>query len=34
MKKLKLMTGAGRTVLPDMSPAGFVVDGEILSALK
>ena len=34
MKKLKLMTGAGRAVLPDMSPAGFVVDGEILSALK
>lgn len=34
MKKLKLMTGAGRTVLPDMPHAGSVVDGEILSALK
>ena len=28
------MTDAGRDVLPDMSPEGFVIDEEILSALR
>lgn len=28
------MTDAGRIVLPDMSPDGFVIDSEILNALK
>lgn len=34
MEKLGLMTDAGRIVLPDMSPDGFVIDSEILNALK
>lgn len=34
MEKLGLMTDAGRAVLPDMSPSGFVIDSEILLALK
>ena len=34
MEKLGLMTDAGRSVLPDMSPAGFVIDKEILQALQ
>ena len=28
------MTDAGRAVLPDMSPNGFVIDEELLQALK
>lgn len=28
------MTDAGRSVLPDTSPSGFVIDGEILDALQ
>ena len=28
------MTVAGRAVLPDLSPAGFVVDSEVLNALR
>jgi uncharacterized protein YdeI (YjbR/CyaY-like superfamily) len=34
MEKLGRMTEAGRSVLPDMSPTGFVIDDEILKALK
>ncbi len=34
MEKLGRMTDAGRAVLPDMSPSGFVIDSYILSALK
>lgn len=34
MEKLGRMTDAGRAVLPDMSGAGFVIDAEILKALK
>ena len=34
LEKLGLMTDSGRAVLPDMSPSGFTVDGEILSALQ
>lgn len=34
MEKLGRMTDAGRAVLPDMSSAGFVIDAEILKALK
>lgn len=34
MEKLGFMTDAGRAVLPDMSPQGFVIDETILSALK
>lgn len=34
MEKLGRMTDAGRAVLPDMSSTGFVIDDEILSALK
>ncbi len=34
MEKLGLMTDAGRAVLPDMSPTGFIIDGDILTALK
>lgn len=34
LEKLGLMTPAGRAVLPDMSAKGFVIDAEILSALK
>lgn len=28
------MTDAGRVALPDLSPAGFVIDNDILQALK
>lgn len=34
MEKLGRMTDAGRAVLPDMSTAGFIIDTEILKALK
>jgi len=34
MEKLGRMTDAGRALLPDMSPAGFVIDDDILHALK
>ena len=34
MEKLGRMTEAGRIVLPDMSPEGFVIDNRILSALQ
>lgn len=34
MEKLGRMTDAGRAVLPDMSLDGFVIDAEILDALK
>ena len=34
MERLGLMTDAGRAVLPDMTDAGFVIDDEILKALK
>lgn len=34
MEKLGRMTDAGRAVLPDMSPAGFVTDTDILKALQ
>lgn len=34
MEKLGRMTDAGRAMLPDMSPAGFVIDDDILQALK
>jgi len=34
MERLGRMTDAGRAVLPDMSPSGFVIDDEILQALK
>jgi len=34
MERLGRMTDAGRKVLPDMSENGFVIDSEILSALK
>lgn len=34
MEKLGRMTDAGRAVLPDMSAAGFVIDADILKALK
>ncbi|XCP87125.1 YdeI/OmpD-associated family protein [Roseburia hominis] len=34
MEKLGRMTDAGRAVLPDMSPAGFIIDKEILKALQ
>lgn len=34
MEKLGRMTEAGRIVLPDMSPSGFVIDNEILHALQ
>lgn len=34
MEKLGRMTDAGRAVFPDMSSAGFVIDNEILKALK
>lgn len=32
MEKLGLMTDAWRAVFPDMTPAGFVIDEEILKA--
>lgn len=34
MEKLGRMTDAGRAVLPDMSPSGFVADPEIIEALQ
>lgn len=34
MEKLGRMTDAGRAVLPDMSVSSFVIDDEILNALK
>lgn len=34
MERLGRMTDAGRAVLPDMSPSGFMIDDEILQALK
>ena len=34
LERLGLMTDAGRAVLPDMSPAGFVVEDTILDALR
>jgi len=34
MEKLGRMTDAGRAVLPDMSPSGFIIDDDILHALK
>ena len=34
LEKLGLMTEAGRAVLPDMSANGFVINNEILTALK
>lgn len=34
MERLGRMTDAGRAVLPDMSPSGFIIDAEILRALK
>ena len=34
LERLGLMTDAGRAVLPDMSPEGFVVDNAILEALR
>lgn len=34
MERLGRMTDAGRAVLPDMSPAGFVVDDKISEALR
>lgn len=34
MEQLGRMTDAGRKVLPDMSENGFVIDSEILCALK
>ncbi|MCM1499753.1 MAG: YdeI/OmpD-associated family protein [Clostridium sp.] len=34
MEKLGRMTDAGRAVLPDMSFSGFIIDDEILRALK
>lgn len=34
MERLGRMTDAGRAVLPDMSPSGFVIDDDVLSALQ
>jgi len=34
MEKLGRMTDAGRAVLPDMSPSGFIIDDDILEALQ
>lgn len=34
MERLGLMTDAGRTVLPDMSENGFLIDEDILQELK
>ncbi|UQT45519.1 YdeI/OmpD-associated family protein [Akkermansia muciniphila] len=34
MEKLGKMTEAGRSALPDMSSAGFIIDKEILKALQ
>lgn len=34
LERLGLMTDAGRAVLPDMSPAGFSIEADIVSALQ
>lgn len=34
MERLGRMTDAGRAVLPDMSPNGFVIEPDVLAALK
>jgi uncharacterized protein YdeI (YjbR/CyaY-like superfamily) len=34
MEKLGLMTDSGRAVLPNMSPSGFMVDSDVLTALQ
>ena len=34
MERLGLMTDAGRAVLPDMSPDGFIIDKDILQRLQ
>jgi len=34
MEHLGRMTDAGREVLPDMTPSGFVIDDKILEALQ
>lgn len=34
LEKMGRMTEAGRAVLPDMSPSGFSIDGDILRALQ
>lgn len=34
MERLGRMTDAGRAALPDMSPSGFIIDDDILWALK
>lgn len=34
MEKLGLMTDSGRAVLPDISPSGFIIDSNILTALQ
>lgn len=34
MEKLGLMTDSGRAVLPDMTPAGFSINDDILAALQ
>ena len=34
MERLGLMTDAGRAVLPDMSPNGFIIDKDILHRLQ
>ena len=34
LERLRLMTDAGRAVLPDMTQAGFVADEDILRALR
>ena len=34
MERLGRMTDMGRAVLPDMSPGGFTIDEEILSAIR
>ena len=34
MERLGLMTDAGRAVLPDMSPNGFIIDKDILQRLQ
>ena len=34
MERLGLMTDAGRAILPDMSPKGFVIDKDIEKSLN
>ena len=34
LEKLGRMTDAGRSILPDLSPSGFVIDGAVLQALQ